>query len=257
MTAQFNEKQMGWPDHYDIVKDPIFHETIKPFIEEQLEALKAFDEKRAAWCKENMPSDYQLIYKFYEHTLRVADDVKNTALQMGLGDIVAENLYWATLPHDMGKKNLPVDLWDSMTKPTAEIKSMRRSHTIVGADIVREQMPTDHPFVQLMIDVMENHHEEMAGTGHLGLKGDELSNSVRLISIVESFDGYTIFRPHFGERDISTEGVLKRMREEKGAALYDMEYFSAFEEMKLDAIRHEAQLKASCQGKKVNCNAKI
>jgi HD-GYP domain-containing protein (c-di-GMP phosphodiesterase class II) len=84
-----------------------------------------------------------------------------------------------------------------------------------------------------MRDIMLNHHEQMDGKGYRGLSADALSLPVRLACIVESYDGYAIPRPHFGDRDISPEGVLARMRDEKGRALYDMELFEAFAEMKL------------------------
>lgn len=222
-----------WPDDFDVRTDAVFQEKIKPFIERQLEELKDFDEQRENWTRENLPADYKFIYRFHEHTLRVAEDMRQAALFMNLPENVAENLYWAMLPHDIGKKALPVDLWDMMEKPSQDIKDERRSHTDLGAEIVRNELPADHPFVKLMIDIMENHHEEMGGGGYHGTKGKDLSGSVRLACIVESFDGYSIFRPHFGDRDISVSGVLKRMRDEKGSDLYDMELFESFAAMKL------------------------
>lgn len=224
-----------WPDNFDVRTDEIFQKTIKPFIERQLEELKAFDEQREAWVKENLPKDYKFIYRFHEHTFRVAADMRAAALHMGLPDHVAENLYWAMLPHDIGKKALPVDLWDMMEKPSQDIKDERRSHTDLGAEMALNELPKDHPFVQLMTDIMRNHHEETGGGGYQGLSGDALSAPVRLACIVESFDGYSIFRPHFGDRDISVSGVLKRMREEKGPLLYDMDLFAQFADMKMAA----------------------
>ncbi|MBU0799434.1 MAG: HD domain-containing protein [Alphaproteobacteria bacterium] len=222
-----------WPDQFDVRTDDVFQKTIKPFIEKQLAELKDFDEQREAWTRDNLPADYKFIYRFHEHTFRVAEDMRAAALYMGLPENVAENLYWAMLPHDIGKKALPVDLWDMMEKPSQDIKDERRSHTDLGAEMARNDLPTDHPFVQLMIDIMQNHHEEVGGGGYHGLTGDALSGPVRLACIVESFDGYSIFRPHFGNRDISVPGVLKRMRDEKGADLYDMDLFETFAEMKL------------------------
>jgi HD-GYP domain-containing protein (c-di-GMP phosphodiesterase class II) len=223
-----------WPDDFDVRTDAVFQEKIKPFIEKQLEELKGFDEQRESWTKDHLPSDYKFIYRFHEHTLRVAEDMRAAALYMNLPENVAENLYWAMLPHDIGKKALPVDLWDMMEKPSQDIKDERRSHTDLGAEMVRNELPADHPFVRLMTDIMENHHEEMGGGGYHGRKGKDLSGPVRLACIVESFDGYSIFRPHFGDRDISVSGVLKRMRDEKGPDLYDMDLFESFAAMKMD-----------------------
>lgn len=225
--------QYSWPDDFDVRTDEVFQKTIRPFIERQLEELKDFDVQREAWVKEHLPADYKFIYRFHEHTYRVADDMRAAALHLGLPENVAENLYWAMLPHDIGKKALPVDLWDMVEKPSQDIKDERRSHTDLGAEMARNELPADHPFVQLVIDIMKNHHEEMGGGGYHGLKADALSAPVRLACIVESFDGYSVFRPHFGNRDISAAGVIKRMRDEKGAELYDMTLFESFAAMKL------------------------
>ena len=79
---------------------------------------------------------------------------------------------------------------------------------------------TDHPFKDLMIDIMVNHHEQMDGQGTQEKPAEELSLPVRLAAIVEAYDGWRIWRPHYGERDISIPGVLERMREEKGAEIF-------------------------------------
>lgn len=221
-----------WPDHFDIRNDPQA-EIFKYFISECLEALKDYDNARRDWAAENLPEGYEVKYRFHDHTNSAATDMKNTALHMGLSEAVAENLYWAMLPHDIGKTMLPLDLWDMMEKPTGEVKQARREHTREGLKLVESQLHNDHPFVDLMKDIILNHHEQMNGKGFLGRKGGELSASARLACIVESFDGYRVPRPHFGDRDVSVPGVLDKMRHEKGAAHYDMDLFEQFAEMKM------------------------
>jgi len=216
---------------------PETRDSVHHFIETQMAALKAFDQKRQEWVKNNLPPSYEMTYFFHDHAYRVAEDVKQTALYMGLSDQIVNNLYWAMLPHDIGKSLLPLHIWDTVEKPENEIKKLRRSHTELGVGIVGEVLGSiSHPFIDLMADIMLNHHEEMNGGGFLGKTAEELSTPVRLACIVESFDGYSIKRPHFGERDISVAGVLTRMREEKGAAIYDMELFEAFAATKLAQI---------------------
>ncbi len=224
-----------WPDDFDLQESPETGERIRPFIETQMAALKAFDIKRREWVQQNLPPTYEMTYFFHDHAYRAADDIKKTALHMGLSDITAENLYWAMLPHDIGKSLLPLHIWDVIEKPENAIKKLRRSHTELGVGIVGEVLgDIGHPFIELMADIMLNHHEQMDGEGFLGKKGDELSTPVRLACIIESFDGYSIARPHFGDRDISVASVLKRMREEKGDSIYDMELFEAFADMKME-----------------------
>jgi HD-GYP domain-containing protein (c-di-GMP phosphodiesterase class II) len=264
---------------FDIRTDAVFQDRIKPFIEKELRDLALFDQDREAWAKENLPPDYVMTYRFADHAKRVAEDMRRTALHLGWGEAAAEALYWAMLPHDIGKRFLPVELWDRMDKPDEALKALRRSHVERGAEYVLSLPPPlydsndevkrilnwkflpefilstifnyfplpfpwrksermyeheikNHPFLTLMLDIMLNHHEQMDGKGHRGVKGADLSPPVRLACIVESFDGYATARPHFGDRDISIEGVLNRMRTEKGADVFDMELFEAFAEVK-------------------------
>lgn len=228
-----NEKYQ-WPDNFIWSSPPEIGARIEDFIDQSLTALENLDQQRAEWVAENLPEDYEMTYFFRDHTLRVAEDMKRTAATLGLPDDAIENLYMAMLVHDIGKTKLPVDLWDMVEKPADSIKAKRRSHTELGIEIVKKELgDIDHPFIDLMCDIMLRHHEQMDGKGYLGITGDKLSAPVRLACIVESFDGYSIARPHFGDRDVSNEGVIKRMREEKGADLYDMELFEAFAQTKL------------------------
>lgn len=232
MSASFKNKNQ-WPDDFIWREPPEIGAKIKAFIDQQLAALKELDERRTIWVKDNLPTDYEMTYFFHDHTLRVAEDVKKTVRHMGLNDTVAENMYMAMLAHDIGKTKLPLGLWDMVEKPEDHIKAARRAHTKLGVEIIADELgDIDHPFIDLMGEIMLKHHEQMDGGGYLGLTGAQLSAPVRLACIVESFDGYAIARPHFGDRDISVEGVLTRMQDEKGAAIYDMELLNAFAEMK-------------------------
>ena len=214
-----------WPDDFDFTHDDTCQTHIKPFIETQMAELAAYDALR--------PTD--TLYIFHEHARRVAENVKRTCLHMGLGDKVAQNMYWAVLPHDIGKKNLPVEMWDTEEKPDAKLKHIRRSHTLLGAQIVEEMLPEIlHPFKSLMVEIMKHHHEQMDGNGTHGIDAATLPACVRLCAIVEAYDGWRIWRPHYGDRDISPPGVLKRMRDEKGAEIFDMALFEAFAEMKMN-----------------------
>jgi HD-GYP domain-containing protein (c-di-GMP phosphodiesterase class II) len=212
------------------INDPVFQEIIKPFIIDQMKDMALYDRKRQA-----VKPDIK--YIFHEHAERVAQDVKGVAARLGQPENVQDAMYWAMLAHDLGKKTLPIEIWDSEEKPTGDVKKMRRSHAERGLAILDEGLgDLDHPFMALLRDVMTNHHENMDGSGHHGLKAGEISMPVRLCCIVESYDGYTIPRPHFGERDISPRAVLEKMRTEpdKGAKMFDMDLFEAFARMKLD-----------------------
>lgn len=222
-----SDPSKDWPDNFHFSYDESCQNIFKPFIKAQMSALKALDKARA----DIFSGD--ITYIFHEHAERVAQSIKQTCLYLGLSDIVADNMYWATLPHDIGKAALPAHIWDAEDKPTDEMKAQRRTHILLGAQIAEERFhDLNHPFKDLMIDIMKHHHEQMDGQGELKVFGENLSKPVRLVAIVEAFDGWSIPRPHFGDRDISPAGVLKRMRKEK-LHMFDQELFDAFEEMML------------------------
>ncbi len=211
-----------WPD-YDLETEKIFKERFKPFIDTEMELLAEFDAKRP----------YGITYVFHQHAKRVALDVQNTCKHMGLSKNVARNMYWATLPHDCGKRKLPVSIWDQEDKPDGELKQLRRTHTELGKKIVEEKLgDVVHPFKTLMTEIILNHHEQMDGGGYRGLSAEQLSMPVRLAAIVEAFDGWSIARPHYGGRDITIPAVLERMRGEK-AGFFDKALLDAFAEMKM------------------------
>jgi HD-GYP domain-containing protein (c-di-GMP phosphodiesterase class II) len=214
-----------WPDSFNFNSDSACQQVFKPFIEHEMALMKAYDGQR--------PPD--ITYIFHEHSLRVANNVKKTCLHLGLGERVAGNMYWAVLPHDIGKRKLPPSIWDQEEKPDDQLKHLRRTHTELGVQIVTEKLGVqDHPFKSLMLDIMMNHHEQMDGKGYHGLSAKDLSMPVRLAAIVEGFDGWSIYRPHFSGRDVSVPAVLERMRTEKVESMFDMALFEAFAEMKMN-----------------------
>ena len=218
-----------WPDQFDFNTDPVCQTVFKPFIEEEIQNLAAYDQMR--------PED--ITYIFHEHAQRVAENTYRICIALGLGEIVANNMRWAVLPHDIGKRLLPIDVWDKEEKPSEQEKQYRRMHTLLGAHIVIETFPDiRHPFKDLMIDIMSYHHEQMDGHGTHKIKGEDLSAPVRLTAIVEAYDGYRIWRPHFKDRDISVPSVLERMRNEKGDQIYDMAFFETFARVKMDDYQH-------------------
>lgn len=227
----------AWFD-FDIRNDPVFENAIRPFIEEQMREMAEYDRQRQAL-------NPAIKYIFHEHAERAAQDVRHTAARLGQPPHVQEAMYWAMLPHDIGKKTLPVEIWDSEEKPTGEVKAFRRSHAERGLVTVAERLEgIDHPFIELMKDVMANHHKTMFQEGpDETLEPQDISLPVRLCCIVEGYDGYTIPRPHHSESDFTPDKVIPRaldkMRNEpdKGAKMFDMDMFEVFAAMKLEALK--------------------
>jgi len=197
----------------------------KDFIRLKLSALEAYDAQR--------PVGH--VYEFHLHSERVAKSMRDLAVIMGYDDIMAEALYWATLPHDIGKISLPIDIWDRDGKPSESIKSIRREHTLYGVQIFHEEFGQEKcandPFLALLVDIMNNHHEHCNGTGYHGKTANDLSQEVRMACICDAFDGYSVYRPHYGDRDTSPQAVIERMDIEKSGQ-FDHKILQLFKEIK-------------------------
>jgi HD-GYP domain-containing protein (c-di-GMP phosphodiesterase class II) len=165
--------------------------------------------------------------------MRVSQDMFDLALKLGANLAQADLLSRVSILHDIGKRFLPVEIWDIEGKPDEAVKAQRRRHTQLGVDYIDEVFGRDNhdPLLDLVRDLMAHHHEAVDGSGWLGLKGDQITPEARMLCICDAFDGYSTWRPHFGERDISPAGVLKRMSVEK-AGQFDAEILKVFEKLK-------------------------
>lgn len=198
----------------------------KDFIEKKMKELAAYDAQR--------PEGH--VYEFHLHSERVAQSMKALARHLGHDKEMADILYWATLPHDIGKMDMPVTVWDTDAKPTDEQRKERRTHTWRGVNMVKEAfgdaVKTD-PFLKLMIQIMNDHHEALDGSGFQGKKEYDLTHEVKMACICDAFDGWSTRRPGFAaDRDLSPKGVINRMEVEK-AGQFDPVILHSFKEMKL------------------------
>lgn len=230
IPAEFTEKELraqGWPVDFDFDKDAVCQECFRPFIEEQLKILEAYDAERV------LQSDYV----FHIHALDAAEDVYETCIELGLGSVVAKNMAYATLIHDIGKPELPIDIWDYETSPPPEVRKQKRTHVNIGADMMEQSFAgIKHPFKTLALDIIRNHHERLDGKGENGLSAEGISKPARLVAIVEDYDGRTHLRAHHIEMGLKNdpESVFARM-EKKCDGWFDPELYKAFKEMKLNA----------------------
>lgn len=235
MTDQFiehaaiaNDEQLtslGWPANFDFNTDPVCQTVFKPYIEQQLKILEAYDNAR------DLKSDYL----FYPHALDAADDVKMTCQKLGLGDKVANNMFWAMLIHDLGKPELPPEIWDYEDSPPDEVKKQKRQHVTLGADkFAADFAHISHPFKTLALDVIKNHHERLDGKGENKLTAEYISMPVRLASIVEDYDGRTHLRQHHIDMGLSNDppSVFARM-EDKCKGWFDPDLYNAFKAVKV------------------------
>ena len=120
----------------------------------------------------------------YQHCLTVTAIAAAFGKHLGFSRHDTETLAFAGLLHDVGKSKIPVEI---LEKPSALEESeaeVMKSHPMLGHEILR-----NHPdFSGDMLDMVLHHHEYLDGSGYPhGLKGNEISDLVRMITIADVY----------------------------------------------------------------------
>lgn len=94
--------------------------------------------------------------------------------------------------HDIGKAAIPDSVLNKPGALTDDERLLMQSHTTIGADTLRE-VARRHPFatgfLQMAIDIAQNHHEKWDGTGYpLRLSGEAIPLAARILAIGDVYD---------------------------------------------------------------------
>jgi HD-GYP domain-containing protein (c-di-GMP phosphodiesterase class II) len=120
----------------------------------------------------------------YRHSLFVTGFAVAFSQHMGMREDDQRRLTRAALLHDVGKAFVPVAILDKPGKLTEEEMAEVRKHPRLGYDALTAQ----GGFPPEMLDVVLHHHEFLDGSGYPdGLRGDRISDIVRLTTIVDIY----------------------------------------------------------------------
>jgi len=118
----------------------------------------------------------------YRHCLFVTGFAVALAQHLGMREDDQRRLVRAALLHDVGKAFVPVAILDKPGKLSDEEMSEIRRHPRLGYDALSAQ----GGFPPEVLDVVLHHHELLDGSGYPdGLRGDQISDIVRLTTIVD------------------------------------------------------------------------
>lgn len=146
------------------------------------------------------------------HTQRVGLLSSLLAQSLGWPDHQVQLLHYAAPLHDVGKIGIPDSI---LLKPgiftEAERKIMQR-HAAIGADL----LAGGHSDIIRMAErIASTHHERWNGQGYpLGLQGEEIDISGRILAVVDVFDALTHNRPY--KKAWSIEDALAEIRQQRG-----------------------------------------
>lgn len=106
----------------------------------------------------------------------------------------AKELELAAAMHDTGKIGIPDSVLKKPGKLTPEEWKIMESHTTIGYDILSKSKTS---FFQMSAEIALGHHERWDGSGYPNrLKGEEISEIVRIVTIGDVFDALTMKRPY-------------------------------------------------------------
>ncbi|KZN59590.1 hypothetical protein N473_25530 [Pseudoalteromonas luteoviolacea CPMOR-1] len=125
-----------------------------------------------------------------EHSLNVSILMSIFAKHLGFDRELIEELATGALLHDIGKIKIPDDILQKPDKLSENEFAIMREHAKYSHDIVK-----DSGLGEIAAEIAGFHHERLDGTGYPYAKqGDELSQYVRMVSIIDVYDALTADR---------------------------------------------------------------
>jgi putative nucleotidyltransferase with HDIG domain len=157
----------------------------------------------------------------YRHCLFVTGFAVAFAQHLGMREDDQRRLARAALLHDVGKAFIPVAILDKPGELNDAEMAEMREHPRRGFEALARQ----GGFPPEMLDVVLHHHEFLDGTGYPdGLRGKEISDIVRLTTMVDIYAAMVEKRPY---RLQFTHARAFSMMEEMGDKL-DQHLLQAF-----------------------------
>jgi putative two-component system response regulator len=129
-----------------------------------------------------------------EHTRRVGRLSSAIAGELGMNPDEVSLLERVAPLHDLGKIGIPDEILLHPGPLTLEQTMVMRSHTEIGGDLMGG---SGIPLLDMAEEIARTHHERWDGTGYpLGLSGENIPISGRIVAVADSFDAVTHRRPY-------------------------------------------------------------
>ena len=159
-----------------------------------------------------------------EHTLRVGIICAAVARRLRLPEEYIENIERVAPLHDIGKIGVPDEI---LLKPgkldPAEWETMKQ-HTTIGSEILSG---SKNALIEMAEEIVRTHHECWDGSGYIGMKGEDIPMSGRIVTVADVFDALVHDRPY--KKAWPVERALEELRAQRGEK-FDPKVVDAFTE---------------------------
>ena len=148
------------------------------------------------------------------HSERVRNFSAMAAIKMGMNATDVETLRLGAMLHDVGKIGLSDTILHKAEKLSNEDWEQIKLHPVIGYDVLKpiEFLTEDH------LKVVRSHHERLDGSGYPdGLKGDELDDLVRIISVADTYDAMSSDRAY--RRGMDSDSIVQKMKHCAGVTM--------------------------------------
>ncbi|MEW6429143.1 MAG: HD domain-containing phosphohydrolase [Thermodesulfobacteriota bacterium] len=144
----------------------------------------------------------------FEHAIRVAEISRRIGARQGLTPRELEIIELGCLVHDIGKIAIPDDVLLKPGRFDREDREIMELHPQIGANLFAQRLKEDS-----LTDIIRSHHERLDGSGYpRGIRGDEISGLVRIVSVADVYEALVAMRPY--KRPFSRETAIRILREE-------------------------------------------
>lgn len=125
-----------------------------------------------------------------EHSLNVAILLANFANYLGMSEDEVQDLSYAGFLHDLGKIKIPDEILHKPGRLTDSEMEVMKGHVKHGVDYLKST-----EIAPPLIQAISEHHERLDGLGYpAGTKGDDISQTGRMLAIADMYDALTADR---------------------------------------------------------------
>jgi len=157
----------------------------------------------------------------YTHSPYFSKLVTAIGNQMHLDEKRIESLKYASLLHDTGKIDIPLEILTKRTKLTVAEYDIIKTHPVKGAQILRPLQ-----ILKPVIPIIMHHHEKYDGTGYPSrLKKGQIPEGARIMAVADAFEAMAYGRPYRERRDINS--AIKEIKKKSGSQ-FDPKVVEAF-----------------------------